>query len=172
MDLCCRSIVLVNQDSLRLFSRPFPKCLQYFFLKSWITYPVLLYLEGNNAVSIRKGWTECMPSFIAVAQLLLSQPMNFSAHPLGDPGLLGSTVLEYTLEAISNTLLKSDVTRRDHVSRCHGSHECWFTHRQFHSQFHSRRHSLRITLKYTTLVCMRSSNAWTIETVTTVLVRF
>ena len=45
--------------------------------------------------------------------------------------------------------------------RCHGSHECWFTHRQFHSQFHSRRHSLRTTLKYTTLVCMRSTNAWT-----------
>ena len=57
------------------------------------------------------------------------------------------------------TLLKSDVTRRDHVVRCHGSHECWFTHRQFHSQFLSRRHSLRITLKYATLVCMRSSNA-------------
>ena len=60
-----------------------------------------------------------------------------------------------------NTLLKSDVTRRDHVIRCHGSQECWFTHRQFHSQFHSRRHSLRITLKYTTLVHMRSSYAWT-----------
>ena len=59
------------------------------------------------------------------------------------------------------TLLKSDVTRRDHVVRCHGSHECWFIHCQFHSQFHSRRHSLRITLKYTTLVCMRSSNTWT-----------
>ena len=57
------------------------------------------------------------------------------------------------------TLLKSDVTRRDHVVRCHGSHECWFTHRQFHSQFHLRLHSLRITLKSTTLVCMRSSNA-------------
>ena len=57
------------------------------------------------------------------------------------------------------TLLKSDVTRRDHVVRCHRSHECWFTHRQFHSQFHSLRHSLRITLKYTTLVHMRSSNA-------------
>ena len=62
---------------------------------------------------------------------------------------------------MSNTLLKSDVTHLDHVVCCHGSHECWFTHRQFHSQFHSRRHSLRITLKYTTLVCMRSSNAWT-----------
>ena len=31
-------------------------------------------------------------------------------------------------------------------------------HRQFHSQFHLQRHSLLITLKYTTLVCMRSSN--------------
>ena len=62
---------------------------------------------------------------------------------------------------LANTLLKSDVTRRDHVVRCHGSHECWFTHRQFHSQFHSRWHSLRITLKSTTLVCMRSSNLWT-----------
>ena len=61
------------------------------------------------------------------------------------------------------TLLKSDVTRRDHVVRCHGSHECWFTHRQFHSQFHLRRHSLRITLKYTTLVHMRSSYAWTMK---------
>ena len=60
------------------------------------------------------------------------------------------------LDPVYYTLLKSDVTRRDHVVRCHGSHECWFTHRQFHSQFHSRRHSLRITLKYTTLVCMRS----------------
>ena len=59
----------------------------------------------------------------------------------------------------SNTLLKSDVTRRDHVVRYHGSHECWFTDRQFHSQFHSRRHSLRITLKYTTLVHMRSGYA-------------
>ena len=57
------------------------------------------------------------------------------------------------------TLLKSDVTRRDHVVQCHGSHECWFTHRQFHSQCHSRRHSLRITLKSTTLVHTRSGYA-------------
>ena len=44
--------------------------------------------------------------------------------------------------------------------RCHG---CSFTQCQFHSPFHSRRHSLHITLKYTTLVCMRSSNAWTMK---------
>ena len=43
--------------------------------------------------------------------------------------------------------------------RCHGSHECWFTH----SQFHSQRHSLRITLKYTTLVHMRSGYVWTMK---------
>ena len=42
--------------------------------------------------------------------------------------------------------------------RC-DSHGCWLTH----SQFHSRRHSLRITLKYTTLVRMRSSYAWTMK---------
>ena len=60
---------------------------------------------------------------------------------------------------VQYTLLKSDVTRRDHVSVVidAGSRS------QFHSQFHSRRHSLRITLKYTTLVCMRSSNAWTMK---------
>ena len=44
--------------------------------------------------------------------------------------------------------------------RCHG---CWLTHSQFHSQFHSRRHSLRITLKYTTLMRMRGSYAWTMK---------
>ena len=55
------------------------------------------------------------------------------------------------------TLLKSDVTRRDHVVHCRGSQECWF----MLCQFHSRWHSLRITLKSKTLVCMRSSNAWT-----------
>ena len=60
-----------------------------------------------------------------------------------------------------NTLLKSDVTRHDHVVRCRGSQECWFTLCQFHCQFNSRWHSLRITLTFTTLVCMRSSNAWT-----------
>ena len=52
-----------------------------YFSKSWITYPMWVYLEGNNAVNIRKDLIACIPSFIAVAQLLLSQPMNFSAHP-------------------------------------------------------------------------------------------
>ena len=59
------------------------------------------------------------------------------------------------------TLLKSDVTRRDHMVHCHGSQECWFTLCQFRCQFHSRWHSLRITLKSTTLVHMRSRYVWT-----------
>ena len=58
-------------------------------------------------------------------------------------------------------LLKSDVTRRDHVVHCHGFQECWFTVCQFRCQFHPRWHSLRITLKSTTLVHMRSRYAWT-----------
>ena len=62
---------------------------------------------------------------------------------------------------IHNTLLKSDVTHRDHVVHCHGSQECWFTLCQFCCQFYSRRHSLRITLKSTTLVHMPSRYAWT-----------
>ena len=59
-----------------------------------------------------------------------------------------------------NALLKSDVTRRDHVSVVM---DAGLTHSQFHSKFHSRRHSLRITLKYTRLVRMRSSYAWTMK---------
>ena len=58
-----------------------------------------------------------------------------------------------------NTLLKSDVTRCDHVSVVMDAGSC----SQFHSQIHSRQHSLRITLKYTTLVRMRSSYAWTMK---------
>ena len=58
-----------------------------------------------------------------------------------------------------NTLLKSDVTRRDH----HGPLS-WIPGMLVHAlsircQFHLRLHSLRITLKSTTLVCMCSSNA-------------
>ena len=62
---------------------------------------------------------------------------------------------------VKYTLLKSDVTRRDHVVRCYGSQECWFTHHQFHCQFHSRWYSLHITVKSTTLLFMHSSNTWT-----------
>ena len=54
--LLCSSTVLVKQDSLCQFSRPSQKCLQNYFSKSWVTYPVWVYLEGINAVSIRNGW--------------------------------------------------------------------------------------------------------------------
>ena len=50
-------------------------------------------------------------------------------------------------KAVPVTLLKSDVTRRDHVVRCRGSQECGSRIINFACQFHSRWHSLRITLK-------------------------
>ena len=53
---------------------------------------------------------------------------------------------------LAYTLLKSDVTRRDHVDpRNVGSRFV-----NFFVNFIRRRHSLRITMKSTTLVCMRS----------------
>ena len=88
-------------------------------------------------------------------------------HSVAYPGILldgggGGGVAHQWI--FPNVALKYAVKVRRHTPwsrvRCHG---CRFKHRQFHSQFHSRRHSLRITLKYTTLVCMRSSNAWTMK---------
>ena len=37
-----------------------------------------IYLEGTMQLVSGEGWIQCMSSFIAVAQLLLSQPMNYS----------------------------------------------------------------------------------------------
>ena len=62
-----------------------------------------------------------------------------------------------------NTLLKSDVTRRDHVSVVMDPMNAGSRNSQFHSQFHSRWYSHCITLKYTTLVHMRSGYAWTMK---------
>ena len=53
----------------------------------------------------------------------------------------------YAGTPVSYTLLKSDVTRRDHMVHCHGSQECWFMLCQFCCRFHLRWHSLHITLK-------------------------
>ena len=50
------------------------------------------------------------------------------------------------------TLLKSDVTRRDHVVRCRGFQEYGSRFVNFACQFHSRWHSLCKTLKSTTCV--------------------
>ena len=74
--------------------------------------------------------------------------------------LIFSSPLSWRLEVSHNTLLKSDCHTPWSCVRCHG---CRFTHSQFHSKFHSRRHSLRTTLKYTTLVHMCSSYAWTMK---------
>ena len=71
----CRSIVLVKQDSLRQFFRPFTKCPAGLLSKS--PYPVWVYLEGNNAVIIRK---DCQ-IWLLVAPLLHSQLPVWSFHP-------------------------------------------------------------------------------------------
>ena len=60
-----------------------------------------------------------------------------------------------------NTLLKSDVTTRDHVIRCRGSQECGSRNVNFACKFHRRSHRVRITLKSTTFLFMRSKNVWT-----------
>ena len=65
-----------------------------------------------------------------------------------------------SIKMTHNTLLKSDVTSRDHVVRC-GSQECGSRFVNFACQFHWRWHSFRITLKSTTFLFMRSSNVWT-----------
>ena len=50
-----------------------------------------------------------------------------------------------------NTLLKSDVTTRDHVVRCCGSQECGSRNVNFACKFHRRSHRVRITQKSTSL---------------------
>ena len=42
---------------------------------------------------------ECMPSFIAVAQLLLSQPINFSDHPRNTLFYLSFILIESMITA-------------------------------------------------------------------------
>ena len=54
--LVCRSIVLVKTGLPSSVFQAVLKFLQYYFWKSLITYSVWAYLEGNNAVSIRKCW--------------------------------------------------------------------------------------------------------------------
>ena len=77
---------------------------------------------------------------------------NFTC-PIGQVNL--NTLIFYLPRASGQVLVLSP-----DVVRCHGSHECWFMHRQFHSW----QHSLRITLKSTTAVVpMRSGDAWTMK---------
>ena len=57
-----------------------------------------------------------------------------------------------TIRGVSDyTLLKSDVTTRDHVVRCRGSQECSSRNVHFACKFHRRSHRVRITLKSTTM---------------------
>ena len=68
------------------------------------------------------------------------------------------------IKSITNTLLKSDITRRDHVSVDMDASYVGSRFVNFIVNFTFAMHSLRITLKTvksTTLVHMRSGNAWT-----------
>ena len=79
--IVCRSIVLVEQDSRRAFSRPSPQCP---YSTTFQSPELLIQCEfiwnlKNNAVSIvefNAAKFQCCG-----IQLLLSQLMNFSAHP-------------------------------------------------------------------------------------------
>ena len=90
------------------------------------------------------------------------RPTHLSGYALVPmwPDNRGRTVIIYSNHSEVNTLLKSDVTSRDRVVRCHGSKECGSRFVNFACQFYWRWHSLRITLKSTTLLFMRSSNVW------------
>ena len=46
----CIKMLSNKAQIAREFSRPFTKCLKYYFSKSWFTYPVWVCLEGNNAL--------------------------------------------------------------------------------------------------------------------------
>ena len=78
--------------------------------------------------------------------------------------IIMASILRYwigTTQTGCNTLLKSDVTTRDHVVRCRGSQECGSRNVNFACKFHRRSHRVRITLKSTTFLFMRSKNVWT-----------
>ena len=68
---------------------------------------------------------------------------------------------DFSGSTVVYTLLKSNVTSRDHMVRSRGSQECGSRYVNFACQFHWRWHRIRITLKSTTLLFMRSSNVWT-----------
>ena len=56
-DLCARALSWWNRTPFVSFpGRLRNVSSQYYFSKSLITYPVWVYLEGNNAVSIKKDW--------------------------------------------------------------------------------------------------------------------
>ena len=74
--------------------------------------------------------------------------------------------------SLYNTLLKSDVTTRDHVVRCRGSQECGSRSVNFACKFHRRSHRVRITLKSTNIVVHAQKECVNHETVTTELVTF
>ena len=100
----------------------------------------------SDTVISRQKWELCRPCRMTIERVKgakfapLPDSLERNVLPRG-MGATNSTHRDFKIKRVQYTLLKSDITRRDHMVCCHGSHECWFTHRQFHSQFHSRRQS-------------------------------
>ena len=55
-DLCAGALSWWNRTLFISFPVRFEMSLVQLFWKFWISYPMWVYLEGNNAVSIRRGW--------------------------------------------------------------------------------------------------------------------
>ena len=121
-------------------------------------FPVIFSFPGNYLERIRisrnsgnflqSGNTACTSSNSRTSFVHLFNEYSFITDSL-----------QYEMKQNEgNTLLKSDVTRPDHVVRCRGSQECGSRFVNFSCKFHRRWHRLHITLKSTTLLFMRSSN--------------
>ena len=84
-------------------------------------YPVWVYVEGDNVISIGKGWIWCMPSFIAVAR----KPPSESAYELcsAHPCMLCTWQTQFSLSQIRSLakgwrLSCKPRMRSDRVDKC------------------------------------------------------
>ena len=79
--LVCRSIVMVKQDSFHQFSRLFWNVSSTTFQSPQLLMQcAFIWKETMQLVSGKFEFNACQVSLL-LAQLLLSQPMNFSVHP-------------------------------------------------------------------------------------------
>ena len=94
-------------------------------------------------------------SSVSVYCVLANSPVIINHQQIDD---LAQNHDQGHIRLLVYTLLKSDVTTRDHVVRCRGSQECGSRNVNFACKFHRRSHRVRITLKSTTFLFMRSKN--------------
>ena len=84
-----------------------------------------------------------MPSFIAVAQFLLSQPMNFSAHPRPVRNSPLETRSMKTTFATFNRGQTEELTLKQSPLTCNERDKMEYTYENIHAvkQFRTRHHS-------------------------------